>query len=130
MSYNGMGIVIIGGKEKLFSSGRLATMRNAQVFGAVAPVVPTAPCSDPGRFRSPVDQACACPPGTHVTPEAGKYDCLPDAITGRSFYFPDCKDAAGNKVPNCFMGFPLKSTAVTLGAGAVLGLVLSALLRG
>jgi hypothetical protein len=125
----GMGIIIIGGRAR--QASQQLSWPAASAFGAVAATAAptTEPCSDPGRFRSPVDQSCACPPGTYVTPEKDKYDCLPGSIVGRSFYFPDCKDASGNKVPNCFMGFPLKSTLVTLGVGAVAGMLISAVLR-
>jgi hypothetical protein len=64
-----------------------------------------------------------------VTSEAGKYNCVPDAFTGRSFYFPNCKDAAGKKVPNCLMGFPVKQTLFVVGVGAVAGAVTAAIVR-
>lgn len=94
----------------------------AQVFGAVAAQEPCP--AGQGRFRSPVDGRCTCPPGTHVSPDPESYDCLQSPLTGRSVWFPSCTDAAGGKVPNCLLGFPLKSTALTLGAGLVLGLII------
>jgi hypothetical protein len=86
------------------------------------PINPTKPCLWAGQQRNPIDKGCECPPGHRPDPSPTGTSCIPIR------YFPNCKDANGQKVPNCLFGYPLKETAIAVGGGAVLGLILGTLL--
>ena len=90
--------------------------------GACVPIDVTKPCAFTGQRRSPIDKVCECPPGMRVDPTPTGTTCIPIR------YFPSCKDANGEKVPNCIFGYPLKEAAIAVGGGALIGLLLGSLL--
>ena len=83
------------------------------------PINVAAPCVFVGERRNPVDKKCECPPGMHVDPAPGGNSCI------RFDWFPTCVDATGARVPNCFMGAPLKQQAIAAGVGAAVGIALA-----
>lgn len=90
--------------------------------GGCIPIDPTKPCAFTGQQRNPIDKACECPPGMRVDPSPTGTKCIPMR------WFPNCKDVNGQKVPNCIFGYPMKEAAIAVGAGAVVGLIVGALL--
>ena len=89
------------------------------------PIDVNAPCAEPTERRRPSDKKCSCPPGTHTNTDPRYNDCVPGV------WFPDCVDAAGKRVPNCYYGMPANraypAMAVGLGAGLVLALLVKVL---
>jgi hypothetical protein len=92
---------------------------------ACKPIDVNVPCEEPTERRRPVDKKCYCPPGTMVNPDPKINGCIPGV------WFPDCVDAAGVRVPNCYYGMPANraypAMAVGLGAGLALALLFKVL---
>lgn len=79
------------------------------------PIDVNKPCIFPNLRRNPLDRQCECPPGTIMNPDPLKSDCI------HSGWFPNCLDAAGNRVPGCFMGYGMREVAIFAASGLVIG---------
>jgi len=79
------------------------------------------PCANPTERRRPLDKKCTCPPGTLMNPDPKLNDCMPGV------WFPDCVDAAGDRVPNCYYGMPANRAYPAMAVGAAIGIALSLL---
>lgn len=82
---------------------------------------PASPCPPDmkGSFRSPMNKHCQCPPGFQMSTDPTRNDCVP------MYYFPTCKDAKGNSVPNCFFGMPMDRVLPAVAGGVVAGIALT-----
>lgn len=80
------------------------------------------PCP-PGQFRDPLDKVCVCPPGTIENPDPTRSDCISSPS-----WFPECKDAMGNRIPGCLFGMSQKAVLLSAAGGAAIGIVLCGLL--
>lgn len=79
-------------------------------------------CDGPNEAKSSIDQKCHCTPGFRSD------DNDKCTLTGLSRWFPNCTDSSGSKVPGCLGGYPIKTIAPWAIGGAVVGLVLGAVL--
>lgn len=79
-------------------------------------------CNGVNEAKSPVDGRCHCLPGFRAD------DNNACTLQGLSKWFPGCVDAKGNKVPGCVAGFSPMTMAPWIAGGAVVGLVLGAVL--
>lgn len=83
------------------------------------------------------ETAADCKPHSAFSPFYKECDCLPGykwngpdfsaCVPGTYKSFPDCKDAAGKKIPGCIMGYEIPKYAPFVAGGAFLGVILTAI---